>query len=269
MTVVRTPASSANLGPGFDVLGMALTLHTEVSTSGDGGPCDRSHPAARAFAAAGGRGDVWVRSEIPPGRGLGFSGAARVAGAALALVDAGADVDEAREPALRLAAELEGHLDNAAPSAYGGVVVAADGIVVPLPVALESDIVMWVPENESSTPSSRRMLAAEVARDDVVFNLGRVAMLVAALVSGDTSRLAEATRDRLHQPARLERLPASAEALDAALAAGAWGAWLSGSGPAVAAMAPPGTGRSLAAELPPARHTRVLAIDHQGLVQLA
>ncbi len=269
MTTVRAPASSANLGPGFDVMGMALALHTEVATSGDGEPCDRAHPAARAFVAAGGRGDVWIRTGIPPGRGLGYSGAARVAGAALALVAAGADVEEAREPALRVAAELEGHVDNAAPSAYGGVVIAAGDVVAPLVVALDADIVMWVPDNESSTVSSRRSLPAEVSRADAVFNVGRVALLVAALLSGDPARLAEATQDRLHQPHRLDRLPGSARALDAAMAAGAWGAWLSGSGPAVAAMAPPGTGDAVAAALPPAWRTLVLAIDHEGLVQLA
>ena len=266
MTVVRAPASTANLGPGFDVLGMALALYTQVSTRGDGPPCETSHPAALAFAAAGGVGDVWVRTQVPAARGLGFSGAARVAGAAAALVAGGVDLEEAREPALRVAAELEGHADNAAPSAYGGVVIATEDVVVPLPVALDADVVMWVPENETSTTSSRRTLPGEISRDDAVFNVGRVALLVTALLSGEHDLLADATQDRLHQPHRLERLPASARAIDDAVAAGAWGAWLSGSGPAVAALAASGTGDELAGALPSASaRTLVLRIDHEGL----
>ncbi len=272
--VVRVPASSANLGAGFDVLGMALTLHAEV---GVGTPpvgaqaVDGHHPADVAFRRLGGTGSLWMRSPIPAGRGLGFSGAARVGGAAAALVQRNGhtalDADGAREEVLAVTTELERHADNVAASIFGGIVVAAGGHVTRVPLAFNPAVVVWVPDAATtSTDQSRGRLPATVSRDDAVFNLGRVAMFVAACATGDHAGLRTATQDRLHQPQRLEQVPESAHALDAALEAGAWAAWLSGSGPTIAALCESGRADEIAAALPTSGRTKILRIDHEGAV---
>ncbi len=273
---VRVPASSANLGAGFDVLGMALTLHAHV---GCGAPppgalvADEHHPATTAFRRTGGEGELWVRSPIPMGRGMGYSGAVRVGGAACALVQregraALDDLDPAAghlDPVLDLCGELEGHLDNAAASLFGGVVVTAGRTVRRLPLALDPAVVVWVPDASStSTDRSRFALQPTVARSDAVFNLGRVGLLVAALATGDTAALRITTEDRLHQVARLAEVPRTAAALDAARDAGAWATWLSGSGPSVAALCETGRAEEIAAALPDDGHTKLLHIDHAG-----
>jgi homoserine kinase len=273
---VRVPASSANLGPGFDVLGMALSLHAEVgvgSVPGSAGErarqVDEHHPATVAFRRLGGEGALWVRSPIPMGRGLGYSGSIRVGGAVAAIVqregsDALAD-DATLGEVLDVTAELEGHADNVAPSIFGGIVVCADRHVQRVPLAFDPAIVVWIPDGATtSTDQSRATLPDAVSMTDAVFNLGRVATFVAACAAGDQHALRLATEDRLHQPSRLAATPVCAEALDAAYAAGAWAAWLSGSGPTVAAMCEPSRADDLAAALPGQGSSKVLHIDHQG-----
>jgi homoserine kinase len=269
---VRVPASSANLGAGFDVLGMALTLHahTGVGAPPDGARVvDEHHPAAVAFRRLGGHGPLWVRSPIPAGRGLGFSGAVRVGGAAAAVVqrDGAAALDDAatREEVLAATAELERHVDNVAASLYGGVVVAAGTDVSRVPLAFDPAVVVWVPDSTTtSTEHSRSHLPDTVSRADAVFNIGRAATFVAACAAGDHRALRRATEDRLHQEHRLAAVPGSGEALAAALDAGAWAAWLSGSGPTIAALCAAGRADDLAAALPAGGHTKVLRIDHEG-----
>ena len=269
---VRVPASSANLGAGFDVLGMALTLHAEVGVgpAPDGArTAEPRHPATVAFARSGGTGELWVRSPIPMGRGLGFSGAARVGGAAAAHVQQhGPDAlhdDEVLARVFDVAADLEGHGDNAAASLYGGIVVAADDTVTRVPLAVDPGVVVWVPDaTTTSTDRSRTALAGSVSRADAVFNLGRVAMFVAACATGDVASLRAATEDRLHQTQRLLAVPESAAAFDAALTAGVWAAWLSGSGPTVAMLCESARADEVAAALPASGHTKLLRIDHEG-----
>lgn len=274
--VVRVPASSANLGAGFDVLGMALDLHAEVGV-GEPPPgastLDVHHPAEVAFRQAGGSGRFWMRSPIPIGRGLGFSGAARVGGAAAAAVQRsgpGALDDPAtRAEILALTSELERHADNVAASIYGGVVVATDHSVVQVPLAFNPMVVVWVPNSATtSTEHSRGRLPDTVSRADAVFNVGRAAMFVAACANGDVAALRAATEDRLHQQVRLELVPESAAALAAALEGGAWAAWLSGSGPTIAALCDPGRAEQIAAALPETGHVKQLRIDHEGVVAL-
>jgi homoserine kinase len=272
--VVRTPASSANLGAGFDVLGMALGLHAE---SGVGTPPPRAivvddrHPADVAFRRLGGEGPLWVRSPIPIGRGLGFSGAVRVGGAATAVVQKGGaaalDDDRTRADILAVTSELERHADNVAASIYGGVVVAAGGEVVSVPLAFDPVVVVWVPETATtSTDHSRGRLPDQVSRSDAVFNIGRAAMFVAACATGDVAALRTATEDRLHQAHRLAQVPDSAVALTTALDHGAWAAWLSGSGPTIAALCDPASADAIAAALPSSGHVKLLRIDHAGVV---
>jgi homoserine kinase len=272
---VRVPASSANLGPGFDVLGLALDLPYDVADdpaplldTGPGGapavdpdrPADERHPAVVAHRAAGGHGPVWVRTAIPPARGLGYSGAARVGGALLAALAQGEELAAARERALAVAVDLEGHADNAAASAHGGCVVAAGGHVVDVPWPVPGVVTAWVPDERTGTDESRAMLPASVPFADAAHAVSRVALLVAGLATGSLHVLRTATEDRLHQDVRLGRLPASRAALDAFLAAGAWAAWLSGSGPTVAAVLPDG----VVADLPAAGVVLRLAVDREG-----
>jgi homoserine kinase len=236
---VVAPASSANLGPGFDTLGLALDLPFHLATGSDPGDyliCEPTHPAAVAFVAAGGTGPLWWRSPIPSGRGLGFSGAARVAGAFAGFIEAGLDLDDARAQAFDLAAELEGHADNAAASSYGGLTVTAAGRVIRLPVPDGVVVVAWWPDSAIATDRARAALPELVPLANAVFNIGRVALLVAAFAAGDTSTLAIATDDRLHQDQRLALSPESAVALSAVRATRPLAAWLSGSGPTVAAL---------------------------------
>jgi homoserine kinase len=279
LIVARVPASTANLGPGFDALGMALSLYAEVGVTDsaeDGSPeaphqraqlvGDR-HPADVAFRRGGGRGAVWVRSPIPVGRGLGFSGAMRVGGLVAAWAQtAGSSGDLAsdRESLLGPATELEGHGDNVAASLYGGVVATAAGRAVSVPLAVEPAVVAWVPSFTTATERSRTALPSEVPFDDAVFNVGRTALLVAALAAGDVAALRAATEDRLHQDRRLAAAAPARAALAAGLESGAWCGWLSGSGPTVALLCAPDDAGTLVAALPADGHVKVLAIDRDG-----
>ena len=270
---VRVPATSANLGPGFDVLGLALSLYTEVGVVGVDDPLDGareaedSHPAQVAFLRAGGQGRVWVRNSIPMGRGMGFSGAVRIGGAIAAEVQKNGGVwSRETSQALAIGTELEGHADNVAPSLHGGVVITSENLVVQVPVALDPVFVMWVPDFTTSTNESRGKIGPSIALTDAVFNISRTAMFVTALSTGNVSLLREATRDRIHQDIRLAASPPCRVALDAGLAAGAWCGWLSGSGPTVALMCDPASAQSVADALPSDGHSKLLTLDVDGAV---
>lgn len=281
MTAVRVPASSANLGAGFDVLGMALSVYATV---GCGDPpelaiaADEHHPATVAFRRLGGEGPLWVHSPIPMGRGLGYSGAVRVGGAAAAVVQRDGQLSGAgRHEVLAAAAELEHHADNVGASIFGGVVAAvrSDGAysATRMPCGFAPAdvpaVIAWVPDSSmTSTDRSRSALSVEVTRADAVFNIGRVATFVAGWASGDVAALRMGSEDRVHQAQRLEREPESAVALEAALAAGAWAAWLSGSGPTIVALCAPADAQGIAGALPTSGHTKVLAIDVDGTTLL-
>jgi homoserine kinase len=261
--VVRVPASSANVGPAFDAVAVAVGTHLEASAEGDD-PASETHPAVRAFRGAGGQGRLFVRSRFPGGRGMGFSAAARVAGLLAAHAQRGESAREARTETLRAATELEGHADNAAAALYGGVVAVAGRHVVRVPLARDLAIVMWVPHGETPTASARRLLPEQVPFDDAVFNVGRTALLVAALAAGAVEAMRVATEDRLHQDRRLARARDTRIAIDAMLDAGAFAAWLSGSGPSAAAFVDRDDAESIAAALPKIGRALVLDIDDEG-----
>lgn len=277
---VRVPASSANLGAGFDVLGLALGLHLEVGLGpppADGVALDEHHPTTKAFeamgASTGATASLWIRSSIPMARGLGFSGAARVAGAALAVAadadDPAGAVRDARKEILALVASLEGHGDNIAASLLGGMVAWVDGRAIPIrvgPDLASAAIVVWIPETTTSTDQSRSSLATELSRADVVANLGRVAQFVLAFEHDDPELLAHATDDRIHQPARLATIPGADAAMAAGVGAGAWCGWLSGSGPTVAWLCEETVATTVVAALPASGHTKVLRIDTAGTI---
>lgn len=249
--VVRVPATSGNLGAGFDCLGMALDLWAQVTlTAGDAQPPSRpiegliteaGHAYYRSTGkrAPAGLSATW-EGPVPVARGLGASAAARVGGLLAAAALAG-DGPPDRELLLVLAADLEGHADNAAPALFGGVQVVVrepDGVAhtgVRLPEGVKA--VLLVPDLEMPTYESRRLLPKELSRQDAVYNIGRAALLVAALAGGRFDLLDVATRDRLHQPARARLFPAMDDVFKAAKDAGALCAWLSGGGSTIAALA--------------------------------
>jgi homoserine kinase len=253
---VRAPASSANLGPGFDSFAIALPLLAEFEVRParawaiDGNGEERAPDedlfviAARAVARTAKEHlspqHVTQRSAIPLARGLGSSAAAIAAGVAAANAILGAPLD--RQTLLRVAAEVEGHPDNVAAALYGGMTVAiptSDGpIATRLPFPSAWRVCLLVPNGKLSTKEARAALPATVSRADAVFNLSHAAALVAAILRADGALLSVAMNDRLHQAARSRLVPALGAVLEAARSAGAFGAALSGAGPAVLAFAP-------------------------------
>ncbi len=252
---------------------MALGVALEI---GDGPPPERAravdehHPTRRAFERAGGdQRPLWIRGPVPMGRGMGFSGAARVGGAAMAIaVERGALDDEARRVALDVAADLEGHGDNAAASAFGGVVGWVGGRVLPLPLGPRlggAALVLWIPRTSTSTDRSRASLDSMVDRAAATANLATLTQLIVAIARDDPTLLAGATDDSLHQPARLSDRPDSAAALRAGVDAGAWCGWLSGSGPTIALWADNDAADDVAAALPSGGTVRSVPIDRRGV----
>ena len=247
--LVRVPASSANLGSGFDVLAAALDLHLElevteagefsVDAGGDAVPRDRSNLCVRAFErlhpADGLRFEV--RSEIPLARGLGSSAAAIVAG--LVAADHLYELGLGRDEIYRHAVELEGHPDNVGAALYGGVVVcpAGDGTERPVPVRLDPpngvEAVLVIPEDEVATNQARAALPAEVPVPDAVANLAAASQLVLGIERSDLTLIARGLADRIHQPRRAHLYPRSMGLVEVAAELGAIGASISGAGPAV------------------------------------
>jgi len=146
----------------------------------------------------------------------------------------------------------------------GGLVICTEDTSTRIPVHIDVAVLVWVPESTTSTKKSRGVLPQQVDRSDAVYNLSRSALLVAALTTGRPELLATATQDRLHQDLRLEASPASNEALNAMLAAGAWGAWMSGSGPSVAALVEPTKSATVAQALPGGAKVLSLSLTNDG-----
>lgn len=218
------------------MIGAALARFVSANDEGRGDVCGPDHIARIAYDAAEGPGELWFElGDVPPSRGLGFSAAARAAGAVLARLHAGDDLDAARARAYEVVFDLEGHGDNAAPAVFGGTHVIVGRTPHRLPDSWPGQLGVWVPDTLTTlTDESRACLDPQVARADAIFNLGRFGLLIHALHTGELGLLREATADRLHQDCRFESNADSAAAVRAALEAGAAGAWLSGSGPTVA-----------------------------------
>jgi homoserine kinase len=235
---VRVPASSANLGPGYDVLAAALSLSLEleveetgtfsVESDTPGVPLDRENLCVRAFERlhpADGL-SFRIHSEIPASAGLGSSAAAIVAG--LAAADHLYELDA---PLLEHATELEGHPDNVAAALLGGFVICAGGDPVRLdpPTGLEGVIV--TPPGGVTTAAARAALPAEVPLADAVHNVAHASLLVLGLANGDLGAIARGLSDRLHQDRRAHLYPRSIELIGRAAELGALGGTISGAGP--------------------------------------
>jgi homoserine kinase len=248
---VRVPATSANLGSGFDCLGLALDLTADVTvTLSDTPVLAPTDPMLRMVVGAVHA--VYVHTgqprpaglsaryegDIPIARGLGVSAVLRAAGVLAGNELLGRPLDEAR--LLALGSELEGHPDNVTPALFGGLRVSLwDGdrvlhVGVPVPAGLTA--VLLVPDLDMPTGESRRLLPQELGRQDCIFNVGRAALLVAAMAAGRLDALGPAVEDRLHQPARAKLFPAMFDVFAAARGAGAHAAYLSGGGSSICAL---------------------------------
>jgi homoserine kinase len=255
MVRVRVPASSANLGPGFDVLAAALGLHMEVEVAETGRFAvhtqlsiarDRRNLCVRGFAALRPVDGVefTIRSDIPLSGGLGTSAAAYVAGlvAADELNGGGADL-------LGEAVRLEGHPDNVAAALLGGFVVCTGPRATRLDPPPGLEAVLVVPARAVRTAKARAALPAEVPMADAVFNVGRASLLVLGLARGDLDLVARGLDDRLHQPRREALYPRSMALVRGARELGALGATISGAGPSVLVWTRAGDAAAVAARL--------------------
>jgi homoserine kinase len=237
--VVRAPASSANLGPGFDCMAAALALHVELEVEETGTfsvetdlplPRGRENLCVRAFERLHPADGFTFRigSDIPLAGGLGSSAAAIVAGlmAADHLFELDADL-------LALASEVEGHPDNVAATLHGGFVVCADGEAARFDAPTGLEALAVVPHDAVRTHAARAALPAEVPLTEAVFNVAHGALLTLGLARGDWDLVARGLHDRLHQPRRAHLFPRSYELALRARELGALGATISGAGPTV------------------------------------
>ena len=311
--MVRVPASAANMGPGFDALGIALGLYNwiclRVAREGvthlpapsadsaarppfhDSAPyprwktveehtgCLMRQAARRVFDAAGETLpplDVFVSGEIPIQRGLGSSSSVILGGLVGANALLGSPLP--REWILTQAALMDGHPDNVAPALLGGVQIAyanetgVHAMAIPLGDGWEQlRLIVCIPESRLATAAARKALPAMVPHADAAFNVGRVALLVNCLTSGNWPLLATALEDKLHQPYRAALMPGFDDSLAAARNAGAYGACLSGSGSTALAFASPDTAAATAEAMTAAfaahnirANSRIVPIDHHG-----
>lgn len=269
------PATAANLGPGYDCLGIALQIYNTVELQpGVGGePHPMVEGAADAFFASTGipkEPFAWrIHGDVPVSRGLGSSVTLRL-GVIEALNRAfGGPLD--RERVYRLCANLEGHPDNAAPAQFGGFVVALpDARYCRFEVSDELFFVLLVPGFEILTDMARTVLPASVGHGDAACNVAHAAMLTAAFASGDYDKLAGAFEDALHQPYRKTLLPGMEKVIEAGESAGAYGGFLSGSGSTIACVtreSPEAVAIAMRKAMPEGdAETMVVRCDNRGAV---
>ncbi|MDR2395238.1 MAG: homoserine kinase [Endomicrobium sp.] len=262
---VRVPSSTANLGPGFDVFGAALCLYNEFEAEYVPNAKKTKfviHGEGKKFLAIGEKSLLWqsmqeafkvlgttkyslnnlnivINNNIPLSGGLGSSSTAIVGGIMLANALCSNKLDKSQ--IAELAIKIEGHPDNVVPAIFGGICICSKnedeehGTVVNLPIP-KLKVVLCVPSFELRTKRSREILPKMIDMKDAVFNISRVALLTAAFCCADYSLLKQATQDRLHQPYRGKMIPTMNKVLQAALGAKSFGAFLSGSGPTLAAF---------------------------------
>jgi len=257
---VTIPATSANLGPGFDCLGMALQLYNtitvetkrpfQISLTGsykEGLPADESNLVWRTMCHFWDlihyptpTVDLTFENNIPPARGLGSSSAAIVGGLVVANKIAGSPYTKLE--LLQVANALEGHPDNVTPALYGGITlsVPTERSILPRVLAQSPNLkaVVIIPDTHLNTKKARGILPPQVHRKDAVFNISHVSLLTEAFIREEYPLLKEGMRDKLHQSQRAALIPGLLETLESALQTGAYGAALSGSGPTLLALIP-------------------------------
>ncbi|EXX85554.1 serine kinase [Paenibacillus darwinianus] len=264
--LAKVPASTANLGPGFDTLGMALSLYAwiemGVSETGTaielhgrnlrGLPTDKNNLIYKVAQLVFNEAEVDIPelhiamySDIPLTRGLGSSASAIVCALAAANALIGSPLDDDR--LFQIATRLEGHPDNVGASVFGGIVVASwDGnraSHIRLEPSPDLDVLVAIPDFQLSTEKARHALPDRFPMADVVFNVSRSSLLVAALATGNHGMIRTAMQDRMHQPYRAALIPGMAGILDGAAERGALGAALSGAGPTLLALIESGSPR--------------------------
>ncbi len=257
--LVRVPGTTANLGPGFDCLGLALKLYNQIRVTRTSGPSvvitSPVPDAARAGAAAlvteaanatfqrARRGkfgfEIAITGDVPLARGLGSSVTARLGCVAGLNALLGEPLD--RQSVLDIVTELEGHPDNAAPAVWGGFTAAGivDGEVrvQRFSVSPSATFVTLVPDFEVPTPAARKLVPGQFSKTDTVHSLGRTALITAAFAAGKLEQLQGLFDDRLHQPYRQQLIPQLSAVITAGTRAGAVGGWLSGSGSTIICLA--------------------------------
>jgi len=238
---VRAPASTSNLGPGFDSLGVALSLYNQVTVkSGTAGGGNRMvRDAARKFFAVANCKpfdfSCDILGNVPIARGLGSSVTVRLG--VLHALNEIARTNLSRDELFKLCAELEGHPDNAAPASFGGFTIARGTDVRHFNVSPRLRFILLIPSFEISTIEARRLLPADILRTNAARNTANVAAIAAAFATRDYKRLRGCFVDYLHQPFRKKLVPFLDRVITAAERAGALGAFLSGSGSAICALA--------------------------------
>jgi len=295
---VKVPATTANLGPGFDTLGLALSLYDELEVTvrtepgafvevigvGEGEvPTDESNLVVRTIAHTFGVFGQPVpglhlvaHNAIPHGRGLGSSGAAIVSGimAAKGLLEGVVEMDS--DALLRIATELEGHPDNVAPALFGGLTIAWTGVTGPrhkkLMVHRGVSPLVCVPQSTMSTELARSLQPESVSRADAIFNVSRSSLLIAALIQSP-ELLLDATEDRLHQSYRASAMQETGDLIEVLRSHG-HAAVVSGAGPSLLVLGSDPGQRAEAAELVAAHATTpwqslMLAVDFKGATVIA
>ncbi|TBN56306.1 homoserine kinase [Glaciihabitans arcticus] len=295
---VKVPATSANLGPGFDTLGLALSLYDDLEVTvrdepgafvdvigvGQGEvPTDASNLVVRTIAHTFGVFGQPVpglhlvaRNAIPHGRGMGSSGAAIVAGimAAKGLLDGIVDIDS--DDLLRIATDLEGHPDNVAPALFGGLTIAWTGVTGPrhkkLMVHRGVSPLVCVPQSTMSTELARSLQPENVSRADAIFNVSRSSLLIAALIQSP-ELLLDATEDKLHQSYRASAMQETGDLIELLRSHG-HAAVVSGAGPSILVLGSDPGQRAEAAELVAEHATTpwqslMLAVDFKGATVIA
>jgi len=253
--VVKTPATSANLGSGFDCLAIALDIFNTVSVEigakniqiiGEGEnelPVDENNLIFKMIKLIMDKQGydipelkIVCENKIPISRGLGSSAAAIISG--LLIGNELSDNNLSRMDIFELGSEIEGHSDNIAATLFGGcqIVVQDKKVISDVSIPKNMNIILYIPQEPVSTDQARSVLPSLIPYSDAIYNLGRIALLINSLNSGNLKNLKIATEDKLHQPYRQTIFPSMRVIMNAAINAGANGAFLSGSGSAILAI---------------------------------
>ncbi|MBN9689458.1 MAG: homoserine kinase [Verrucomicrobia bacterium] len=286
---VRVPGTTANLGPGFDTLGLALNLYNRITVTKAAGRAititspiseDSRGPAtamlteaAKAFFKASRQPafgfQIAITGDVPLARGLGSSVTARLG--CVAALNQLTKEPLTREDLFQLVTRLEGHPDNAAPALWGGftasTLVGTEARAIRFPVSAKAHFVTLIPNFEVSTPAARKLVPLQFSKADTVHCLTRVALITAAFASGNLEALRGCFDDRIHQPYREQLIPPLSRVIRAGEKAGAIGGWLSGSGSTIICLTlqnPEAVAVAMHRVLPDSA-VHLLAADRHGL----